>query len=258
MKAQSRTAERPRSQRAKASQLLGQAKAIGRLLVRTTPGIEGICLYGSVARGDTNDWSDIDLLVIGSESHISSARLLKTIRREYQSVQVSILYFATTNFLARCNREALFVAHVLREGRVLYDRRGVLRKMLTLPTPSKVRMRDEIRARLSHLDVYEKLERFNGNFLFCLAHLYSIGTGIIMLCLAKRGLLEFNREQAFRRFAILHPSLADDVAMVAETRPFYNLVSRRSTERLPFPYRDVEDRVRQVVKAIRSLARAEA
>ncbi len=237
--------------------LLGQARSIARFLVDSMPGIDGICLYGSVARGDASEWSDIDLLVIGSNPNTTPARLLKRIRQEYPSARISLLYYFTPDFKEHYKEGALFVAHVLSEGKVLYDKRGILRRLLTQRPVPRVRIADEVQTQLGRLEAYEDTRRFNGNFLFCFAHLYSIGKGIIMLGLAKDGILEFNREQAFRRFAMIHPLLAGEVSKVAEIRPFYSLVTSRKPEQLPFPYKDTDDKVQQVVEAIKTLAHAE-
>src|SRR5579864_3813441 len=108
-----------RSRKTKASLLLERAKTITRFLVKSTPGIDGVCVYGSVARGDASGWSDIDLLVIGTESRMTPARLLRRVRQKYPDTPVSMLYYLTSDFLQHYGEGALFVAHVLSEGKIL-------------------------------------------------------------------------------------------------------------------------------------------
>jgi hypothetical protein len=77
-----------------------------------------------------------------------------------------------------------------------------------------------IKAHLAKLDSYADPKRFKNNFLFCVAHVYSIGKGVIMLALARRGVLEFNREAAFKRFLELDPHMANEVDKIMKLRPF--------------------------------------
>jgi hypothetical protein len=85
------------------------------------------------------------------------------------------------------------------------------------------------------LPAYRHPRRCNNNFLFCLSRLYSIGKGAIMPGLASRGVLEFNRDEAFRWFAALNPDLEEQVAKVARLRAFYRLVSGRRRSRYRSP-----------------------
>ena len=113
---------------------------------------------------------------------------------------------------------------------------------------------EEIKIYLAKLTPYRFPKRYNNNFLFCLSHLYSIGKGVIMLGLAKCGVLEFNREAAFEQFASVNPGLTAQVATVARLRPFYRLASGRKPEPLPFSYHDAAREMEEAVKAIESLA----
>jgi hypothetical protein len=72
--------------------------------------------------------------------------------------------------------------------------------------------------------------------------------------LAKRGVLEFNRESAFERFTALNPDLAERVATVARLRPFYLLVTGRKPEPLPFSYHAAAMEMKETVNAIDTLA----
>ena len=76
-----------------------------------------------------------------------------------------------------------------------------------------------------------------------------------MLGLARKGVLEFNRDAAFQRFASLNPDLAEEAQKVAQLRPFYRLVTDRQPEPLPFSYRSAERQMQEVVRAIQTLAK---
>ena len=49
------------------------AQLIANRLVKSFGGIDAVLLFGSVARGDANQWSDIDLLVTGSDASLTPA-----------------------------------------------------------------------------------------------------------------------------------------------------------------------------------------
>jgi predicted nucleotidyltransferase len=229
-----------------------EAKNVTAKLVRAYPAIEAVLLCGSVARGDANPWSDIDLVVVGSDPKLTLAELRQQISEQDH---VSLIYYRTPAFEALHRHRPLFVAHLRKEGVVLFDSAGVLRRLMDSPTTpvTKAAVADEIKMYRSKLAPYKHPRRYNNNFLFCLSHLYSIGKGVIMLGLANRGELEFNRDAAFGRFEALNPDLAEQVAKVRRLRPFYRLVSGREPEPLPFSYSDAAIEMEDAVNAIESL-----
>lgn len=230
---------------------MGEAKELTSRLVGAFPAIEAVLLCGSVARGDANPWSDIDLLVTSSDPKLTVAELRKAIPEHDHA---SLIYYRTPSFTTSWRRHPLFTAHLKKEGVVLFDPVGVLRRMLDTPTMTKADVAEEIRKYRSKLASYRHSKRYNNNFLFGLSRLYSIGKGVIMLGLASRGILEFNRDTAFERFATLNPDLAERVATVARLRPFYRLVSGRDREVLPFSYHDAATEMEEAINAIEALA----
>lgn len=227
------------------------AKEVTSKLVRAFPAIEAVLLFGSVARGDANPWSDIDLLITSSDPKLTVAELRKVISERNH---VSLIHYRTPSFATSCQRYRVFTAHLKKEGVVLFDPDDVLSKMLDSHAITKADVAEEIKLHHAKLAPYRHPKRYNNNFLFCLSHLYSIGKGVIMLGLASRGVLEFNRDAAFERFTTLNPDLAERVATVAQLRPFYRLVSGRNPEPLPFSYHDAAKEMEEAVNAIDFLA----
>jgi predicted nucleotidyltransferase len=229
------------------------AQEMANLLVKTFPGIDAILLCGSVARGDANEWSDVDLVVTSSDPNLTPQLLQQTLSKPDQ--RISLIYYRTSVFRELYDGGALFIAHIKNEGTVLFDRLGILKMLLAQPFVPAVDVVEEIKAHRTKLAPYTDPRRFNNNFLFCLSHLYSIGKGVIMLGLVKRGELEFNRERAFRRFVKLNPDLARKTNKIAQLRPFYSLVTCRQPETLPFSYKSAGTKMREVVNAIEVLAK---
>jgi len=229
------------------------AEELARVLVEKFPAIDSVLLCGSVARGDANQWSDIDLMITSSNSKLTRAHLREALGD--RTDRVSLIFYRTADFEKEYKKRGLFVAHLIREGIPLYDKLGLLRQILNEPFAPNPDISAEIAHFRSKLAPYNFPERYNNNFLFCLSHLYSIGKAIVILALARRGILEFNRETAFRRFATMNPDLAGQIEKVTRLRPFYSLVSGRAPEPLPFSYHTAAAQMTEAVNAIESLAK---
>ncbi len=230
---------------------IGDAREFTSQLIGAFPLIEAVLLCGSVARGDANPWSDIDLLVISSDPNLTATAFREVIS---ERSQVSLIYYQTSSFVTSCQRHPLFTAHLKIEGMVLFDPAGILNKILDTSTVTQEDIAVEIKQYRKKLAPYRHPKRYNNNFLFCLSHLYSIGKGVIMLGLASHGVFEFNRDTAFERFVTLNPDLSKRVATIAELRPFYCLVNGRKRETLPFSYHDAAMKMEEAVNAIDFLA----
>jgi predicted nucleotidyltransferase len=221
-------------------------------LVRKFPAIDSVLLCGSVARGDANPYSDIDLVVTSSDANLNIADLRVALGDLRETV--SLIFFRTDELRKQYEQGVLFIGHLIKEGIPLYDRHGNLKALFEQPFVPAPHLDQEIALHRARLDRYRHPERYNNNFLFPLAHLYAIGKSVVILGLAKRGVLEFNREAAFRRFAHLHPDLAEQVDAVTRLRPFFSLVNNRSPQPLPFPFYGADKQMREAVNAIDSLA----
>lgn len=228
------------------------ANRIASLLVAKFPNLEAIFLCGSVARGDADEWSDIDLVVVASEPDTILASLWEVLKG--QEDRISLIYYPMSLFLEKCRTGDLFIAHLGKEGIALFDPRSLLQKVSPQVLPEQVDVSVEINAYLAKLAPYRDSRRFNNNFLFCLSHVYSIGKGIVMLGLAKNHSAEFNRKAAFERFAELNPDLAGDVDKVVRLRPFYSLVANRRPEPPPYSYENASEELRDAVAAVDRIA----
>jgi predicted nucleotidyltransferase len=219
------------------------------------PAVEGVCVFGSLARGDIHETSDIDLLVAGSDQELSPTALNRILPEELRNVKQSLAYYTVDELREMVNSAAPFALHLRREALIVYDRGGVLRALLKGDGgDAEINAGREMEARLSQLDVYDDLDMFNGDFLFVLSHLYAIGKSIVILALAVEGRPEFSREAAFARFADGHPELAAEVRTITAIRPFYMLVTRSAHERMPFSRYSAEREVLDVIAAIRRIA----
>ena len=233
-----------------AGRLHETALEVARIL-QERKGVVGLALLGSVARGDANESSDIDILVVGGAPDVTPVRLSARLPRRFRR-RVSLLCFTPQELDAQRRQGAYFIDHVRREGEILYDPRRILWRLMNEPyTPNIQR---EVKSLVRRSTMYTRVERFSGYHLFCLAHLYAIGKAVIILALASAGVAQFNREQAFAEIARLDAALAADVEKISALRPFYRLVTHGHVESLPFSYVHAEDHVREVTAAIERIA----
>jgi predicted nucleotidyltransferase len=94
-----------------------------RAALRTEPNVSLAVLFGSVARGDDDEESDVDLLVGLRDPDLSNRVALA--RRLRKHIDLPLEVIALEDAL----RRASFMVEILRDGRVLVDRDGRWREM---------------------------------------------------------------------------------------------------------------------------------
>lgn len=232
-----------------------QAERIADFLVTHGPALEGVLLYGSVARGSATEWSDIDLLVVGPRTDVRVSELLRKVRKNFPHDRVSLVYLATDQVEEYLSRGSRFLIHIRREGRILHDGSGILTAALSRPF-EPIPATEEIDLELERLQMYDDLSRYGDNYLFCLSHIYTLAKTIVMARLAEAGFYEFDRTRAFTAFGERWPEAKPALATIQELQPFYNLVSRRHPQPLPFSFKGTGDKVAAAVEAARDIASA--
>lgn len=230
-----------------------EAERVSTHLAEAVPAVEAICLFGSVARGDERQGSDIDLLVLGSDPTLTVSRLRLALPERLSSGHLSVAYHTPDTLARHLTRWSRFGVHLKREGKILFDRHGLLKEVLD--SESAVSTYEELRLQMLRLRSFDHLERFGGRFLFPLAHLYSIGRTVTFVLLAERDLFEFNQEHAFERLAGLTPERSTDIEEIARLRPFAELTTGQDAVALPFDFlHSASTHVAGTREAIRRLA----
>jgi predicted nucleotidyltransferase len=229
------------------------ARSIAQTLA-THPDVRGVGIFGSVARGDAGDESDIDLVVLGAHPEITRRSLMRLLPEDLRARHLTMLCYTDESLGRLMESGTSFSEHLRLESTVLFDQDGALRKLLRLRPTSRIPVRVELDAELAQLDVYRDLSLFRGNFLFVLAKLYSIGKAIVILTLSADSKPTFSREIAFDLFQQTHPRVAGASKTIRVLRPFHRLVTRHVEEPLPFPYRGCEDKVTEAIAAIHEIA----
>ena len=234
---------------------LDYGTSIASALARKTRGIDAAILYGSSARGQTVESSDIDLIVITGDRHRSWEALRRLVDGlpGVDRLQLQALTHQEMRDLFGLRPD--FAAHLVTEGIVLYDKRGFLGELFRLPI-RRINSRDFDRL-ISRAERQAKFDRFNGQLLFSLARLYAIGKAVVILSLVRNGEPEFDRHEAFEAFKTSNARLTRDVEQITRLEPFYLQVRRGSGGRLPFDPSSA-DAVQAAKLAVRSVKRIAA
>jgi predicted nucleotidyltransferase len=230
-----------------------RAIAVTKDLVDEFPQIEGVCLFGSAARGDAVPTSDVDLLVVGEGPQVRPSSIRRRLHLDNADPRVSVVCHTPDTLRRSVETGSRFLVHLQLEGEVLYDTSGLLSELQRLP-PLTVPIRAEVEGQLKRLALYEHLERYNGTFLFPLSHIYAIGKAIVMAILTENEIFEFNRDRALDAFTARFPDATEDVETLRTLSAFYRLASRGTQEELPFSYHDCDAEVANAIAAIKRLA----
>lgn len=147
----------------------------------SSPNVLATMLYGSYARGTADANSDIDVL-----------QLVRRAPRSFSRAQINVTQYLPVHIRRMAASGSLFVLHLLREGSVLCDEKGLLCEALAeyrAPT-SYASLRAELLAAAASLDTSaEDFERY----VLALARLgvYLVRTSAYMLC-AEQGRAAFD------------------------------------------------------------------
>jgi len=205
-------------------------------LESSLPHVDGICLFGSVARADSHSSSDIDLLVVGPRRDITSAE----VGRLTSDPLVSATYHTPESLQRHLAKWSRFGVHLRDEGLLLVDPAGTVGDIFG---EVKVETRPEILHERRQLGHFDDLDRFGGQYLFPLSRLYSAGRTIAYALLAENGSFVFNPGQAFGELAEAHPEAAGDISEVAALSAFFYTTQGRPHVSLPFPPEGCRERV---------------
>ena len=84
---------------------------------------EKIILFGSLARGDAHEWSDMDLIVV-KDTDVSYGERIKTLTPLIRDrlVAADILVYSLEEYGSAREKGSVFLREAERDGEVLYER----------------------------------------------------------------------------------------------------------------------------------------
>ncbi len=92
-----------------------------------------IILFGSTVRGNTHEWSDLDLLVVLDSDRIPQSyeekmkiklAVRKTIREQSYKVPIDLLVYTRPEYEALTIQNSSFINEINSEGKTLYERKS--------------------------------------------------------------------------------------------------------------------------------------
>jgi predicted nucleotidyltransferase len=85
---------------------------------------ERVLLFGSLATGNTSEWSDIDLVIIKETNKRFLDRTKEVMQLLRPKVGVDILVYTPAEFVQLSQERAFVRTEIAEKGKVLYERRA--------------------------------------------------------------------------------------------------------------------------------------
>lgn len=220
------------------------------------PAVLGVALFGSTARGDGGENSDVDLLVVRDPASTGREVKAGVLAAFGSSSAASLIVQTPAQLESEFATRPSFGLHLADEAVVLLEKEGwkgfdaLFRSVAADPTA----LEREVQRRAGDLKVYERLVRFNGHYIGFMANMYAISRAVVIARLLQRDVHEYSWRSIFRIYSSYRPDLASDLELLEGLRPFY-LVSRKggtNVHQLP-PVTDLD--AKNVLTAVQRLSR---
>jgi predicted nucleotidyltransferase len=216
------------------------------------PNVRSIILVGSCARGDISKYSDVDLLLI-TEAASSRSEIMATLPPEERIKELSLLPYPCKVFTRLYEEGSLFVAHALKEGRVLHDDGYYAGLKQTPFKVSKKSLLLQWKMLKQRIRLYDDLSIYGRVLVDCFSHLYSITKNIAVISLAMNGDFSFDKKKALRRFKKSFPQLRGDVSELVKLRAFSLIWSKGASIKEPFPPVDCREKAEICLNRLRRI-----
>lgn len=213
-----------------------------------------VLVFGSVARGDDNEASDVDVMVVAVDREAADA-VDRAVRAD-RSRRVIPTVRTVSSLLDEARDRPSFIAHLVDEAVVVRASPSwpAVRDQLARAGADPEALGREVQGRLRHLDSFARPERFRLSPVTALSHLWAIARSVVIARLLQRGVHEYSWRRAFDRYADLRPELRGDLDALKQLRPYYECARARPGARLPEAPVDT-DAVRRLVGSIEQIAR---
>jgi predicted nucleotidyltransferase len=190
--------------------------------------VEAMVVFGSAARGEQTDASDLDVLIVVDDQG-ARTNLLRSFRAE-TAPPVSPLVLTRDALVSMAESKPSFVSHILEEGIVIYERSDWddLRASLAIAVANDAALTSELLDRALDLETLSRTERFTDSPITALSHLYTISRSVVIARLLREGVHEYSWKRAFDRYAELHPDLKSDIESLKALRSYYEYARART------------------------------
>lgn len=191
-------------------------ESLGRMLAEHAS-VEAAALYGSFARGDIEEHSDIDLLLVcrSSRKLPTYMKIRETLGGCFSKLSITVYTEQELQFLY--SAKSLFLLHLSLEAAVLLDRTGFLNALLTDFHPKDSYAQDFERS-LSLIDPLRTIPTNTPNNLHRLSYIYSLFRVFGVYLLAESRTYEFSKTRMTQLLADKFPDRSDSVELLATLR----------------------------------------
>jgi len=90
-------------------------------LLEKIPGVSSIILYGSYAKGENDEYSDLDLLIISSQKKVPYIDM-----RKQTGLEINLMNFTGTQWTKQAENNRAFYLDIITEGIILYGTNPVV------------------------------------------------------------------------------------------------------------------------------------
>jgi len=186
--------------------------------------IDAVLLYGSVARGDVESHSDLDVLLVSNTSRKGSIlRYLDAFSPSQYPNKLSITIYTHDELRFLASVKSLFLLHLKNEAIVLLDRsQGFLRTLLNDFEPKKS-YRSDFEKSLKLLAPLRAYIPESPNQLHRLSQIYAVFRVFGVYLLAEKGIYEFSKDKMSGILCQAYPELAQSVRDLSKLRALNNL-----------------------------------
>jgi predicted nucleotidyltransferase len=178
---------------------------------------EAAALYGSVARGDMEPHSDIDLLVLcrsGQKRALIQAAEAELVGK-FDRLSLAIYSHQEISFLHRSR--SLFLLHLKREADILFERGCFLSTVLS-QFQAKPSYQADLCESFALLDPLRTRVVGSPNDFHRLSYIYSLFRVFGVYLLADRGVYEFSKSKMAAHISQEYPLASDSIARLSELR----------------------------------------
>lgn len=201
-------------------------------------GLRAVILFGSTARGDEDAHSDRDICAIVddlSDRHIHS--LKRRVARLYKSDSQSVSAYRLSTVSQMAGAGSLFLWHLKREGRILYDRSGTARRTLSNLAEYRRYSEDLLRFQEVFDDTAREFSARPQLDLFDLHSLFLVVRNVCMLLTVKAGDPHFGRSSVYAGAVQHYGRLPVTARLFAELSNSHLVYSRGVDAKVALPSR---------------------